>query len=289
MNFVSICAKTIEAPRVSYTSETQTVIRCNLSIPPVGDKAPTFCEYNVYGQRQEQFRSLVTQPNQRIFIHGAKIRHDLKANAYSLHGGVVTLITEDFPLFNTVILGGRCIKDINPSDEKQFKVTASGLMIANQTLSVNTGRSQADLFNFYAINKQQDRLRNAELICNFTRKGVGLTINGKLTTDAWKDASGNERTNTKIQLASMTLGPKPNSMGASPAPAQPLPQQQTPVENNQPVNPLQQPTPSLWSPAPTQSNQSGYNAPSFMGGNGLPDLPGQYGDAPVPGSEDVPF
>jgi len=274
MNFVSICANTIEAPRVSYTSETQTVIRCNLSIPPVGDKAPTFCEYNVYGQRQEQFRSIVTQPNQRIFIHGAKIRHDLKANAYSLHGGVVTLISEDFPLFNTVILGGRCIKDINPSDEKQFKVTASGLMIANQTLSVNTGRSQADLFNFYAINKQQDRLRNAELICNFTRKGVGLTINGKLTTDAWKDANGNERTNTKIQLASMTLGPKPNSMGATPPQQQqPLPQQQVPVQQyNQSQNSTQAP-----------------GAPSLWGDNsGLPDLPGQYGDVPST-SVDIPF
>jgi hypothetical protein len=41
-------------------------------------------------------------------------------------------------------------------------------MIANQTFSVNTGRNQGDLFNFYAINTAQDKLNQAELLVNFT-------------------------------------------------------------------------------------------------------------------------
>jgi single-stranded DNA-binding protein len=253
MNFVSICAQTTEAPRVVYISETQTVTRCNLLIPPVGNKAPTACEYNVYSKQQEQFRSVVTGPNQLIFINGAKLRHDLETRQHSLHGGIAAVVTEDFPIFNTVILGGRCIKDIDPSDNKQFKTTPEGLMIANQTLSVNTGRAQADLFNFYAINKQEDRLRNAELICNFTRKGVGLTINGRLTTDAWKDGNGVQRTNTKIQLVSMTLGPKPDSTGVAPSTPQ-----------AQPMASPQAPAPSLWG-GKTVDN------------SGLPDRPTSFG------------
>ena len=256
MNFVSICAQTTETPRVVYISETQTVTRCNVLIPPVGNKAPTACEYNVYSKQQEQFRSIVTAPNQLIFIHGAKLRHDLDSRQHSLHGGIAVVVSEDFPIFNTVILGGRCIKDIDPSDSKQFKTTPEGLMVASQTLSVNTGRSQADLFNFYAINKQEDRLRNAELICNFTRKGVGLTINGRLTTDSWKDGNGQQRTNTKIQLVSMTLGPKPDAIGVAPPAVAPAPAQQVSIP--------QAPAPSLWG-GKTVDN------------SGLPDLPTHFG------------
>jgi single-stranded DNA-binding protein len=269
MNFVSICAQTIEAPRIVYISETQTVTRCNVLIPPVGNKAPTACEYNVYGKQQEQFRSIVDAPNQLIFIHGAKLRHDLEARTHSLHGGITTVVNEDFPIFNTVILGGRCIKDIDPNDSRQYKTTPEGLMIANQTISVNTGRAQADLFNFYAINKQEDRLRNAELICNFTRKGVGLTINGRLTTDSWKDGNGQQRTNTKIQLVSMTLGPKPDSIGASPSMTPPVQLQQPPINNPQ------TPAPSLWG-GKTVDN------------SGLPDLPTSFG-SPVAVPNDDPF
>jgi len=267
MNFVSICAQTTEAPRTVYTSESQTVTRCNLLIPPVGNKAPTAIEYNVYGQQQDIFRSSVTEANQLIYIHGAKLRHDLDARVHSLHGGNVAVVTEDFPIFNTVILGGRCIKDISESDSRQYKVTEQGLMIANQTLSVNTGKQQADLFNFYAINKQEDRLRNAELLLRFTRKGIGITIQGRLTTDAWKDTNGQPKTNTKIQLVSMTLGPKADNPAPASTPA-PIQTQQNPVSV-----PAGGPVPSLW---------GGKTAST----GGLPELPTNFG-SPVVSADDA--
>lgn len=272
MNFVAICAQTTEAPRVVYTSETQTVTRCKLLIPPVGNKAPTPIELNVYNRdAQEAFRSQVNQANQLIYIHGAKLRHDLNTREHSLHGGLVTVVTEDFPIFNTVILGGRCIKDMDVNDPKQFKATSDGLMIANQTLTVNTGRQQADLFNFYAINRTEDRLRNAELICNFTRKGVGLTIQGKLITDAWNDSNGQQRSNTKIQMSTMTLGPKPDSIGAKPPAESP---HQAAIATPAPTN---QPMPSLWG-GKTADN------------NGLPDLPTHFGSpAPMSADSEAPF
>jgi single-stranded DNA-binding protein len=134
-------------------------------------------------------------------------------------------------------------------------------MICNQTLSVNTGRNQADLFNFYAINTAQDKLNNAELLVNFTRKGVGLTIQGKLTTDAWVDATTKEkRTATKIQLVSMTLAPKGNDGSRTIQP-------QTTVASTGDVA-------SLWG---GKSAEDESDAWTKTAGGSLPDLPGQYG------------
>ena len=158
MNFVSVCAQTTEAPREVYISATSTAMRCNVMLPPVGNKAPTAIELNVYGKSAERFSR--TPKNAQIYIHGAKLRFDLETRTYSLHGGVIATVNDQFPIFNTVILSGRCVKDIDQADARAFKTTADGLMICNQTLSVNTGRNQADLFNFYAINSNEDKLNN---------------------------------------------------------------------------------------------------------------------------------
>lgn len=216
MNFATLCAQTIEDPREVYVSATSTAMRCNVLLPPVGKKAATPIELNVYGKAAERF-SRITK-NSLIYIHGARLRFDLETRSYSLHGGSIAMVTDAFPIYNTVILSGRCVKDIDQNDARAFKTTADGLIICNQTLSVNTGRNQADLFNFYAINTADDKLNNAELLVNFTRKGVGLTINGRLVTDAWSDKETKEKKSiTKIQLVSMTLAPKGNTTGDSPA------------------------------------------------------------------------
>ena len=61
------------------------------------------------------------------------------------------------------------------------------IVICNQTLSVNTGKNKADLFNFFAINKVDDRFNKAEYLASLTRNGTGLTISGRVVTDAWTD------------------------------------------------------------------------------------------------------
>lgn len=269
MNFVSVCAQTTEAPREVYISATSTAMRCNVMLPPVGNKAPTAIELNVYGKSAERFSR--TPKNAQIYIHGAKLRFDLETRTYSLHGGVIATVNDQFPIFNTVILSGRCVKDIDQADARAFKTTADGLMICNQTLSVNTGRNQADLFNFYAINSNEDKLNNAELLVNFTRKGVGLTIQGRLVTDAWIDKESKEKKqSTKIQLVSMTLAPKASD---GPKPIQP----QTTVVSDSNVS-------SLWGGKTAEDESDPWTKAS---GGGLPELPGQYGAAPA--LEEEPF
>lgn len=262
MNQTFVCAQTTEVPREVAISATNYAMRCSVLLPPVGNKAPTPIELNVYGKSAERFSR--TTRGAQIYIHGAKLRFDLESRTYSLHGGIIATVDESFPILNTVILSGRCVKDIDHEDARAFKTTADGLMICNQTLSVNTGRNQADLFNFYAINSAEDKLNNAELLVNFTRKGVGLTIQGKLITDSWVDKESKEKkAATKIQLVSMTLAPK---TGDSPRTIQP----QTTIASGGEVA-------NLWGGKSAEEDSDPWTKTA---GGGLPDLPGKYGQAP---------
>jgi len=215
MNVVSVCAKLKEDLRQVYVSSDSVAHRCMIQLPPVGNKAPTLIQMNLYGKAAERFDG---KANSLIYLNEAKLRFDLESRTFSLHGGTVASITDQFPIFNSVILTGRCVKDIDHTDPRQFKTTPSGLMICNQTLSVVTGKGQADLYNFYAINSVEDKINYAELLCNYTRKGTGLTIKGKLVTDSWVDKQSNEKKNqTKIQMQSMTLAPRLDLEARAPA------------------------------------------------------------------------
>ena len=208
MNLAFLCAQLLEDPKKIYTSESTSNARCLIGLPPIGNKAVTRIQLTVYGKQVDQLANL--KAGHQIYLHGSKLRYDIDTKEFRLEGGNFgTVSNEYFPVFNTVILSGRCIKNINRDDERDYKVTPSGLMICNQSLSVNTGRNQSDIFNFYAINSTEDRNKLAELLKNFTRKGVGLTVQGRLLTDEWKDKmTGQGRSQTKIQLIQMTLGPK---------------------------------------------------------------------------------
>ena len=211
MNLAFLCAQLLEDPKKIYTSESTSNARCLIGLPPIGNKAVTRIQLTVYGKQVDQLANL--KAGHQIYLHGSKLRYDIDTKEFRLEGGNFgTVSHEYFPVFNTVILSGRCIKNINKDDERDYKVTPSGLMICNQSLSVNTGRNQSDIFNFYAINSTEDRNKLAELLKNFTRKGVGLTVQGRLLTDEWKDkTTGQGRSQTKIQLIQMTLGPKTQS------------------------------------------------------------------------------
>jgi single-stranded DNA-binding protein len=266
MNFVTVCAQLNDTPREIYTSATSSNYVAEVTLPPVGkNKSATVLALNVYGKVVEKFRTL--DRGARLYVHGSKIRYDIDAKAYSLHGGIIAVVNDSFPIFNDIILTGRCIKDIDQEDTRAFKTTAEGLMIANQTISVNTGRNQGDLFNFYAINSKDDKLNNAELMVNFTRKGTGLTIRGRLVTDSWTDKETQQRrTLTKIQLAQMTLAPKlgtgePKSVAS-----------QTTVASSDNVA-------TLWGGKTAEDSWS----------QTLSDLPGQYGPELTPASEFIPF
>jgi len=97
-------------------------------------------------------------------------------------------------------------------------------------------------------------------LLNMTRKGTGLTIQGRLVTDTWADKETKERkSNTKIQLVSMTLAPKTQESSSAFKP-------QTTSSSDEPQ--------SLWGGRTVEeiAEPWGQNV-----GNNLPDLPGRFG------------
>ena len=210
MNQAFITVIAAEAPVQEYIDSSRTIVKCQLTIPATGSRnVDTPVEYRIW-KDQDKFLKMVTK-GQQLYIAGAKLRHDLDTRSYSLaDGNWIVVPNGQFPLLNQIILSGRCIKDIDHSDPRQFRSTDSGYVITNQTLSVTRSKGQSDLFNLTAINKADDRLSFATWMADMTHKGKGLTVGGKIVTNSWKDKdSGDVRYNTVIQVSSMTLAPKP--------------------------------------------------------------------------------
>lgn len=207
MNVFTVCAQTLEKPREVYTSTTSKAYVCNIRIPRLSqNKADLDLEYWCYGSAGKEFFENAL-PNVGIHIHGANLRHDLESKTHSVHGGFPTVLQQAFRPYNQVILSGTTIKTVDATDERQFKTTAGGLMICHQTIAVVTGKNASDLFNIYAINTSDDRYKIAQYMCDLTKKGKGITINGKLICDSWKDQQGTIQQRVKIQVDKMTLPP----------------------------------------------------------------------------------
>ena len=92
MNQTFVCAQTTEVPREVAISATNYAMRCAVLLPPVGNKAPTPIELNVYGKAAERFARTIR--GAQIYIHGAKLRFDLDSRTYSLHGGIIATVDE---------------------------------------------------------------------------------------------------------------------------------------------------------------------------------------------------
>ena len=215
MNKAYLSVQATSNPKEIYVDQTRTNVIIECLVPPTANKAPTPITVHVYGKDDKARVLSGIRTGSTLFIAGGKLRHDLKTREHSVHGGSIYPVDyQTFGIVNEVILGGRCIRGVDKTNEKEFRQTDSGFIITNQTLSVNTGKQQADLFNLYAINKSDDRYNLAELLATMTNKGTGLTICGRLTTDAWTDkASGQPKSSTKIQVQNMTLAPKPTTSG----------------------------------------------------------------------------
>ena len=91
MNFVTVCAQLREDPRDAFTGAANTVLRCKITLPPYGKKAPTDLELTIYGEKQgNRFRAM--KKGMGVYIHGSKLQYDVESKTFSLHGGVVTLL-----------------------------------------------------------------------------------------------------------------------------------------------------------------------------------------------------
>lgn len=210
MNFASLTVTLVGDPVADTKNPNWFVSRCLANVSSAGkNRVETPLDLVVVGDRAQMFQDNA-KAGMKVFINRGTLRHDLETRKFSVISGSVEPVGDGFTRFNDVILAGRCIKDIDESDSRAVRRTTDGLLIVNQTLQVRTGDGQSDLFNLVAINGANDKLPIARLMADFTRKGSGLTIHGRLSTRGWVDEStGEPRQNTQISVTKMTLPPRP--------------------------------------------------------------------------------
>ena len=216
MNFSSLTVTLVGDPLTDNSNPNWFVSKCLANVTQAGkNRIDTPLELVVVGERAKMFQECA-RAGMKIFVNRGTLRHDLETKKFSVISGSVEPVGDGFTRFNDVLLSGRCIKDIDESDPKNVKRTSDGLLIVNQTLQVRTGDGQSDLFNLVAINGDNDKLPIARLMADFTRKGSGLTILGRLSTRGWVDqTTGEPRQITQISVTKMTLPPRPQP-GATP-------------------------------------------------------------------------
>ena len=248
MNSAFLSVQALEDPAKVFTSATRTTVKMLVKVPGFGKKSDTILPLSIWRQEDQQRIMQSIKKDAHLFVAGARLRHDSVTKEWSLDGGNVYAIRpSEFGIVNEVILAGRCIVDMDKADPKVFKATESGYLIANQCLAVGVGRQQSELFPFYGINKADDSYNLAMHIGDFTRKGTGVTISGRLATDTWIDkATGQQKSGTKIQLTKMTLGPKPKTTEIKP--------RTTIASGSEPA--------SLWGTPPDPADESPDEAPT---------------------------
>ena len=116
-------------------------------------------------------------------------------------------------MINRVVLVGRITRD------PETQQTNTGIPYVRFTLAVNrpfkdqNGEKQADFINCVAWRNQADFLKN------FVKKGNQLAVEGRIQTNSYKDANGNNRQAFDILVESVSnLEPVSKNEGYQPQP-----------------------------------------------------------------------
>ena len=116
-------------------------------------------------------------------------------------------------MINRVVLVGRITRD------PETQQTNTGIPYVRFTLAVNrpfkdqNGERQADFINCVAWRNQADFLKN------FVKKGNQLAVEGRIQTNSYTDASGNNRQAFDILVESVSnLEPASKNEGYQPQP-----------------------------------------------------------------------
>lgn len=137
--------------------------------------------------------------------------------------------------FNKVILAGNLTRD------PELRYTPKGTAIAKLSLAVNrrwTGedgqqREEVTYVDIDAFGKQ------AEVICQYLKKGGGLLVEGRLRLDQWDDKqTGQKRSRLGVVLESFTfIGGRPEGGGPPSGAPVSRPQQSRPAPQSRPEPP----------------------------------------------------
>lgn len=105
---------------------------------------------------------------------------------------------------NKVMLCGNITKDPELKQTKSGQNVCSFSIATNRKWKDKSGQQQEDVqfHNCVAWG------RTAEVICQYSLKGAGLLIEGRLQTRTWDAKDGTKRYTTEVVVENMQLGPR---------------------------------------------------------------------------------
>ena len=187
---------------------------CNVEVPPLdyGNYSPTILELKIWGDKREQLASI--KKGNKLYIEESELYFDynkeLRLQTNWLKGGNILQVPDHFPNVNTVILAGRCARDLKETD---YQTKANGWVDIEQVLAVWNKQDSPNYYRFKASHNTKNKygINYPELICNFlNKKQVAATIRGHIVTDAWTDKNtGESRSSTYLSITrkqGITLG-----------------------------------------------------------------------------------
>lgn len=118
-------------------------------------------------------------------------------------------------MLNRVTLIGRLTRDPELRTTTTGKSVVSFSIAVNKMIKPQDGSPDADFFRVTAWNK------TAEYVSNYLGKGRLVAVDGRLTTNKFKDSNGNDRESVEIVADNVSGLDRPkDEQGSSSAPAQ---------------------------------------------------------------------
>ena len=108
---------------------------------------------------------------------------------------------------NFIVVSGRL------TAEPVLKYTQSGTAVANVSIAVTDGYGDNEKTFFFDLEAWK---HNAEYLANYAKKGMPVTVAGKLTQQSWQGEDGKNRHKNVIRVNDVVLPPKGKEENASP-------------------------------------------------------------------------
>lgn len=107
---------------------------------------------------------------------------------------------------NFIVVSGRMVKDCD------LRYTQQGTAVANGSIAVTDGYGDNEKTYFFDIEAWK---HTAEYLANYAKKGMPVTIAGKLTQQTWQANDGTNRSKVVLRVSEAILPPKGASNGSN--------------------------------------------------------------------------
>lgn len=107
---------------------------------------------------------------------------------------------------NTIVVSGRLTAD------PELRITQQGTSVANGSIAVTDGYGDNEKTFFFNYEAWK---HTADYIANYGKKGMLVTLHGKLTQQTWEDDKGNKRQKVSIRVSEAILPPKGANNGSN--------------------------------------------------------------------------